>query len=449
VGAACSFDGDSRFGMFVLGGDWLYGIDGSANVTGLFDFGLHWSFEPAISGTQAIESRGGYVGAAIAVTPKGDPNPKQAGVQLLLAEASGKVLFHSMRVFPYQNFIDVTVHGNELGVFAFSIQTPDGHRLELVGPHGEHFGPVAGVRPITDPDPSGRIAILQGSDHYWLDPCAGTRTRIAAEQLGEYTTVRPIGPALAWVDPSRATAALETADQVAELGLPLDPSASLFRAHPAGWILAGTSVSPWTFASANVASTETRPFGIELVPGTFRFGSFGSAFTGFDSNSDELGLASDGSIFLGMRDASVGRLYRSFDGASWSQVGLSVGKVYTLVALERSGSFLIAGTPMGRLPDDWAPAPPGVQRFDYQQTQLVRPSAGIATVLAQATLGTGFTRSYSLAADGGCAGTLLDDKLEITNALTAQKTVITLPTFTPVYGVWSFVPGPMAARSMN
>jgi hypothetical protein len=150
---------------------------------------------------------------------------------------------------------------------------------------------------------------------------------------------------------------------------------------------------------------------------------------------------------LGLRDDSVGNLYTSSDGVTWTSVGFPVGKVWKLVTVERSGTFLVAGTPLGYTADDWTPAPPGVQRIDYQHMQLVRSAQGV--VLAQATPGTGFTRGYALAGDGGCSGTLLGETLEITSAFTFEKTIVTLPAFTPVYGAWTFAGGPNAMLGMN
>jgi hypothetical protein len=240
---------------------------------------------------------------------------------------------------------------------------------------------------------------------------------------------------------------LETPDGVQKLPLALSPKGSLFSTHASGWQLVSSTFSLWSYATANVTSGDAHAFDITLPADLHRFGSFGSGIPGFDNSTGELAQTSDGAVVLGLRDASVGRLYTSPDGVTWNSVGFPVGKVWKLVALERAGTFLIAGTPLGFTSDDWAPAPPGIERIDYQQMQLVRPPEGV--VLVQATPGTGFTRSYSVSADGGCAGTLLDSKLEITSAITLEKTIVTLPEYTSVYGAWTFAPGANATLGLN
>lgn len=447
MGAACAFDGGSTFGVFVASGGRLYGIDQTGTATTLFEFGKDWPFDAAPASTQVVESRGGYVAAAVAATRKGQQNPTAAVVELVLMDASGNVLFHSTRTLAYQGFLDLRLFGDEHGVFAFSTQTAAENELELVGANGEHYGPLTNALPIADPDASGRIAVLRDQKHYWLDPCDGSFELVRAELSPEYTSVGVVGSKLTWVNPPSPGAVLESPDGAQNLPLPISPKASLFSTHPSGWQLVSSSFSLWSYASANVATGSVQAFDVTLPADLHRFGSFGTGIPGFDNSTGELGQTSDGSIVLGLRDASVGRLYTSIDGLTWSGLGFPVGKVWKLVALERAGTFLIAGTPLGFTSDDWAPAPAGIDRIDYQQMQLVRATEGV--VLVQATPGTGFTRSYSLSADGGCAGTLLDSKLEITSAITLEKTVVTLPEFTSVYGAWTFAPGPNATLGLN
>jgi hypothetical protein len=447
IGAACAFDGSSTFGVFVASGGRLYGIDGSGTLTTLFEFGKDWPFDATASSTQVVESRGGYVAAAVGATRKGQQNPTAAVVELVLMNASGSVLYHSTRTLAYKGFLDLRLFGNERGVFAFSTQTAAENELEIVGVHGEHYGPLTNALPIADPDSSGRLAVLRDQQNYWLDPCEGSFELVRAELSPEYTSVGVVGSKLTWVDPPSPSAVLETPEGAETLPLALSPKGSLFSTHPSGWQLVSSTFSLWSYATANVATGDAHALEITLPPDVHRFGSFGSGIPGFDNSTGELGQTSDGGVVLGLRDASVGRLYTSLDGLTWSSVGFPVGKVWKLVSIERAGTFLIAGTPLGFTSDDWAPAPPGIERIDYQQMQLVRPPVGV--VLVQATPGTGFTRSYSLSADGGCAGTLLDSKLEITSALTLQKSVVTLPEYTPVYGAWTFAPGPNASLGLN
>lgn len=428
----------------------LYGIDGTKTVTTLFEFGQSWPFDAAPPYEQVVESRGGYLAAAVAVTSKEQPNPKLVGFERVIIDQTGNILFHDVLAASHTGSIDVRVHGNDQGVFAFYAQSGTASAFDLVGAHAERYGPILDLTPISDPDESGRLCVRMAQQkHYWLDSCRETFSAVLAEQLADYTSIGVLGDKLGWVDPGAPAAVLETADGAKKLALPLDPKVGLFSTHPAGWELVLSDGSPYEFASANVTAGAVHPMNITIPSHLHRFGSFGQGVIGFDNTAGELGMSSDGAILLGLRDESVGMLYSSTDGVTWTAIGFPVGKVWSLVALERAGTFLIAGTPMGFTTDDWAPAPAGLNRVDYQQMQLVRPALGIGTVLAQATIGTGFTRGYSLSADGGCAGTLLDDKLEITSAITLEKTVIALPTFTPVYGAWTFVPGPTPSLGMN
>lgn len=447
IGEACAFDGSSRFGIFVASGRRLYGIDGTGIATTLHQFGNGWPFDASLSLTQVVESRGGYVAAAVGATPKGQ-NPTAALVEFVLMTSTGNVLFHSLRTVPYKGFLDLRLVGNERGIFALSTQTSAGDSLEILGPHAEHYGPLPAALPVTDPDANGRLCVLREQQYHWLDPCAGALMPIRAEDASEYTSVGVAGPKVTWVAASSPAAVVETPDAVNELPLPLVPKVSLFSTHPSGWQLVSSEFSLWSYATANVATGAVNTMDITVPQELHRFGSQ-AGLPGFDASGNELGQTSDGSILLGMRDASVGRLYTSVDGLTWTGLGFPVGKVLRLVAIERSGTFLVAGTPLGATTDDWSPAPPGIERIDYQQMQLVRPMLGQGVVLAQATPGTGFTRSYAVSADGGCAGTLLDDHLEITSALTLEKSVVTLPEFTPVYGAWTFASGPSATLGLN
>jgi hypothetical protein len=189
-----------------------------------------------------------------------------------------------------------------------------------------------------------------------------------------------------------------------------------------------------------VPLNQVRGIEVALPPGLRKFVS---SFPGFDTSSTaELALDSQGRIVAGLRDDALGRLYVSADGSSWEPVGLPVGEVFSLQAIERAGTYLISGRSMGLLPSDWAAPPPGSGRIDRQQLQLVRPESGFATVLLQASPGGGFNRVYRLSADGGCTATLLGgEKLEVTSAISGNAASFTLPVST-FYGDFTFVPGP-------
>ncbi|MBI5536338.1 MAG: hypothetical protein HY898_26695 [Deltaproteobacteria bacterium] len=449
VGAACSFEGNGALGIAVASGSRLYGIDGAGNVMTYFTFGQNWPFEPGNPIHEVVESRGGYLGAAVAVTPKGDPNPTQAAIEYVVTNWAGEVKYHAQRTVPYASSIDLRIHGNEQGIFAFGLTTAGTEELAIVGVKGEVGGPWAGMLPISDPDASGRIAVLRDQQRFWFDPCSNTLVSILAGQLDSYTSVEAQGPVLLWVDPKHAQAVLETADIASKAPFGIPAPVSLFRSHPSHWELAASEASIWTFGTANVTTGESRQQNVVVPAGLRRFGSFGTGIPGFDSSTGELALDSQGRLVLGLRDASVGWLYVSSDGASWSPVSLPVGEVLALEALERAGTYLIAGNSMGVTKNDWEPAPAGIGRVDGQQIQLVRPESATSIVLVQAAPGTGFVRTYAMSADGGCTGTLLDSSLEITSAVTGKTTVLTIDPFSPTYGAWTFVPGPVGTLRWN
>ena len=112
VGAACDFVGNGALGVVVMSGQKLYGIDGTGIVSTFFQFGQAWPFEVANPSVQAVQSRGGYVAAALGATPKGQANPDQAAVELVIVDWSGALLFHEERTVPYSGFLDFQIFGD-------------------------------------------------------------------------------------------------------------------------------------------------------------------------------------------------------------------------------------------------------------------------------------------------------------------------------------------------
>lgn len=98
--------------------------------------------------------------------------------------------------------------------------------------------------------------------------------------------------------------------------------------------------------------------------------------------------------------------------------------------LERNGTYLIHGKPSGALPSGWLPPKAGSLRVDFEQVQLVRPSAGTELVLYQADDHVSQTRNFVLSDDGGCAALLLGDNVYLTSAVTGESRTWTLPAST-------------------
>jgi hypothetical protein len=439
LGAACTFDGDTRYAIAVISGSRLYAIDGAGTLSTLFTFGTDWPFEPGSPYSEVVASRGGYLAAALAAVPKGAQSAT-VGVELVVIDPAGSVVFRLQRVVPYKNSVQLTLRGSETGIFAFGIESHPHRELVMVGAGGEQVGPLPDLLPFADPDAAGRIAVKRDDQRLWLEPCTGALTPALASTLPYYTAVHALGAELAYVDALTPTAALETADGATYLPLALPPQARLVLSHPSRWALFGTDVSPWTFNAANVPIEQVSAIEVALPAGLRRFLSGG--LPGFDTSSTaELAFDSRGRIVVGLRDDFIGRLYASSDGSSWEPMGLPVGEVFSLQAIEQNGTYLISGRSMGQLPSDWKPAPPGSERIDGQQLQLVRPDAGLSLLLKHASPGTGFNRVYHVSVDGGCTATLLGgEKLEVTSAIDGSSSSFTFPEST-YYGDFTFIPG--------
>jgi hypothetical protein len=103
-------------------------------VSTLFTFGSDWPFEPSSPNSEVVVSRGGYLAAGLAATPKDVQNPTQVGVEMVVIDPSGSTVFRSQRVVPYKSSVQVTAFGSESGVFAFGPSYP--HRDPRSGPAG-------------------------------------------------------------------------------------------------------------------------------------------------------------------------------------------------------------------------------------------------------------------------------------------------------------------------
>jgi hypothetical protein len=436
VGDACAFAGDRRLGVAAVTGSRLYGIDGAGTIVSLFEFGTDVPFEPGVPTTEVVESRGDYLAAALAFTPQGVQNPTEVYVELVVLDGASDVVFHEGRITDYKNTVNVTIHGNASGVFAFEVSTALGRSATVSGPAGERYGPFADLRVAADPEPDGVLAVRQETDFAWLDPCDGTIRPAQVEALSAYTDVHSAQSALLYVDAEAPAATLETSTAAMPQALPLVPPVTLALSHPIGWILAKEQGSAMMFGAANPRTGQEQAVSIQIPAGLKRFGSTPR----FDFGAtDELALTSNGQLLLGLRDAAVGRMYRTTSGSDWEPIGEPVGEVHRLEAIERAGTYLVRGTSLGQLTSDWAPAPPGVARRDYQQMQLVRPESGIFVMLYQAQPGTGFNRAYELSADGGCVARLRDQTLQVISAVTGQQHTLTLPVASQVYGDVTFV----------
>jgi hypothetical protein len=428
VGAACAFDASDRVHVVVSSNARLYGIDGRERTHTLFDFGAGWPFPPALVSSELI-ARGEYVAAAVYDTPADELTPTRALVELVVLDAERQVTFREVLSHEYDGFLDLTITGNEAGLFAFGIHTPSATTLLIAGPGGQRLGPFPDLRPASDPDELGRLLVRREQELNWFDPCADALSPTRAASIDVYIETRPQGAQLLYVDPRNATAYSERYADRAALSLrrTAEPRTSLV--HPSAWMLIGFRDSPYSFDLAHVRDGRVVEVDVEPPAGLRRFRADG--IVGFDTAAtDELALDSQGRILVGFRDDTWGHLYRSADGKNWEALGLPVGEVRGVAGLERNGTYLIHGKPSGYRPGHWPPPEQGSRRVDFEQVQLVRPSAGTELVLYQADGPISQTRNFVLSDDGGCAGLVLGDNVYLTSAVSGDSRTFTLPAAT-------------------
>jgi hypothetical protein len=428
IGAACAFDAGDRVHVVVSSNARLYGVDGGERVHTLFDFGNGWPYPPGVVSSELV-ARGEYVAAAVYATNPDETLPSRAVVELLVLDAERKVTFRELLSHEYEGSLDLRITGNEAGLFAFGIHTASATTLFIAGPGGQRLGPFRDLRPESDPDALGRLLVRRDRELNWFDPCAGALSPTRAASIDVYTAMQPQGAQLLYVDPRNATAYSERYDDRAalSLGRTAEPRTSLV--HPSSWMLIGFRDSPYSFDLAHVREGRLVEVDIEPPAALRRFRADG--IVGFDTAAtDELGLDSQGRVLVGFRDDTQGHLYRSDDGTNWEALGLPVGEVRGVAGLERNGTYLIHGKPSGYLPGYWLPPIEGSRRVDFEQVQLVRPSAGTEVVLYQADDHISQTRNFVLSDDGGCAALVLGDNVYLTSAVTGESRTITLPAAT-------------------
>jgi hypothetical protein len=425
VGAACAFDADDRVHVVVSSNARLYGIDGQERVHTLFDFGVGWPFPPALVSSELI-ARGEYVAAAVYDTKADETAPSRAVVELLVLDADRRVTFREVVSHEYDRFLDLSITGNAGGLFAFGIHTASATTLLIAGPGGQRLGPFRDLRPESDPDALGRLLVRRDQELDWFDPCADALSPTRAASIDVYTAMRPQGAQLLYVDPRNATAYAERYDDRVALSLRRTAEPRTLLVHPTTWMLIGFRDSPYSFDLAHVGDGTVVDVDVEPPAGLRRFRADG--IVGFDTAAtDELGLDSEGRVLVGFRDDTRGHLYRSADGKNWEALGLPLGEVRGVAGLERNGTYLIHGKPSGYRPGRWLPPEEGSRRVDFEQVQLVRPSAGTELVLYQADDHMSQTRNFVLSDDGGCAALLLGDNVYLTSAVTGESRTITLP----------------------
>jgi hypothetical protein len=208
------------------------------------------------------------------------------------------------------------------------------------------------------------------------------------------------------------------------------PNFDIMDAHPAGWVLVTTKESS-SFLAIHVDTSEVRPISIQIPAGLRRYAAFtaGPAPGGFDSTVRELRVTSTGGVTLPLRDDALAHLYVSPNGKDWQPVGSPIGNVYQSKGIESGGSFVHAGNAYAVSLPPWSQPPPGVERLDYQSTQLIRPESSVVEVVEQSPQGSHYNHVYDLSLDGGCLANsgISGGDIGWVNAVTGERFTFPMP----------------------
>jgi hypothetical protein len=359
--------------------------------------------------------RGEWIIAGDVVSRSPGEQPGEAIAEIVLADRSGKVFFTRRLSGEYKStFTDVRVTGSDRGLVAYSfVSYPDRHTLEVLTQDGVVLASVDGMDPLTDPDEYGFVAVRDSMSPevttYWLDPCTAELRPTGESQRALRTSAESWGSRLVYTDESDNTLVVEGAggsQRFPLLDAPSDFLPHIFDMHPSGWALV-TTAEPLHFTALHALTGERREIEIVLPKGFRRY----DAFTGgvgpgaFDSSVHELRVTSSGGVLLPLRNAATGLLFTSEDGQKWQSAGAPIGNVYSAKGVEAGATLLHVGNAFAVSLPAWDPAPPGVERIDYQSTQLIRPASGTSFVVEQAAMGNSYNHLYNLSLDGGCLAT--------------------------------------------
>jgi len=400
--------------------------------------------------------RGDFIVAAglIHRSPK-DGVKGEAKMELIALRRDGTPLFkHRLESEYSSSFDDVRLFGNDQGIFAYSYQSyPFISGMEVITSDGQKLGFIDGLHPIADPDSSGYVAVSEadGIEHrtYWLSPCDGGLRETEESRRDFRTSAVPMGSRLVFTDVNDNSLVVESATEITRIatgestGL---PNFSIADAHPSGWVLV-TMKEAASFLAIHIDTKEIRPINIALPAGLRRYDAFtaGPAPGGFDSNSRELRVTSSGGVTLPLRDNSLAHLYVSPDGQDWQPVGSPIGNVYQSKGVEAGGSFVHAANAYAVSLPPWEPPPPGIERLDFQSTQLVRPSIPLSEIVEQSPQGSHANHVYELSVDGGCLATtsLSGGDIDWLNAVTGERFTFPMPEpdFTQTAFSWRSGPG--------
>lgn len=436
-GALCRFDGsgprpDSVM-LAVIEGDELQGVDGRGNVRTLHRFGAALPFVAAVS-RPALVARGDHLAAAVAWVEQPVARGSRVQVERVVVRRDGSVLHRSATTLPYEAWgNDLRIRGNDCGVFAWGWQFGAARATFVATADGREWGPREGYLPFADPDGEGVFAAFApapGSERLgWFDPRTSRHTPARYESLRARTGYVAVGSDVAYAEADAdGSVALErpggAVERYATEFLRGVTDARIVASSPNGWVFV-----PGRFpdgVTLNVRTGERRHIVFELPDGLRVLGGVAPP-----AGYDRVAVTTSGELLLGLRDRSLGRVYRSRSGGFWSELSPPVGEASALDAVERNGTVLAWTTGLGLLRSDWDPAPPGVRRLDGRSVFVARGDGGEA--LPGAALDA-YARRHRLSADGGCISYWTADGVATVRVATGATRGFRVRTATPRWG---------------
>ena len=94
----------------------------------------------------------------------------------------------------------------------------------------------------------------------------------------------------------------------------------------------------------------------------------------------------------------------------------------------------------------WSPSPPGVERLDFQSTQIIRPESSQSVIVEQSPQGSHYNHVYELSLDGGCLATsaIAGGDIGWVNAVTGERFDFPMPETDFTITALSWLTGPGA-----
>lgn len=444
VGFACDPGAPpGAFGMFAVVGFELFGIasDGPKPLVRLLEGHDLTDFSP----TRArLTLRGDFIAASIVARPIGAnaDDPADRETVLLTLDGATVTRFVDQVPRPDQGWTSPLLLSDR-GIIALDRpgSGSDGQdaRTTVIVPGGEVLIGLPGYLPRAAPSPDGSLLVERddpvSSDRlmYWLDPCSGELRQTRESQrevrwgwrMWKSRLVYPIGD-----DATELVVEGAGGEDV----IPLPASGDLIEVHPSGQALLATAEAGQVMVVDLEAKT-ARAIDIEFPP------EHHSMSNTSESRAEGCRVASDGRLYVPLRDESLGQVFVSEDGQHWNAVEglLPIGQVYSAAARETNGTFYLYGDTNAVTLPPWDPPPPNVARLDFNSVQVAREATTTGVVIVDHPEGIQTLDNFRLSRTGGCVSKQVDDGLHVWSAVDAVDAEVSFGGLKAT--VSSFVPG--------